>query len=53
MTPTQFKKLMPVMVSDGIYAFRSGSGFAMSQSNPSRYFMLDIRALGGAQAGGK
>ncbi|HEV2746410.1 MAG TPA: hypothetical protein VGW34_03820 [Allosphingosinicella sp.] len=47
MNAAQFKTLIPVMVSDGRYMFRSkGGGFARSQRFPDRNFVLDIRLLG-------
>lgn len=46
MTPSQFKQLIPVTVSDGRLAFQSrGGGYVKSQSNPSQNFVLDIRGL--------
>jgi hypothetical protein len=51
MTAGQFKTLVPVMVSDGRYMFRSGSGFARSKMHGGQNFVLDVRALARLAAG--
>jgi hypothetical protein len=46
MSYREFKALTPVWLSDGLYMFRSDSGFARSKAHPDRNFILDVRALG-------
>jgi hypothetical protein len=52
MTGTELRQLVPVMVRDGVYAFRNRSGqYAASGRNRSQNFLLDIRAVARRPAG--
>lgn len=46
MSPADFKKLIPVMRVNGIYAFRTRGGeYVTSAKNPAEYFLLSISEL--------